>query len=529
MSLLMDALKKAEQDKKKAAEDLQANRAAGGEAEPTAEQHPSEAAGADRVTAAGAGTHDEPSLDPVAGAGAEPAGDTSQGERIPAGEASDLTLAGDLIDLSLDGSLPLSGSSPSISGSVPPPDKETTLPSKRAINASLKDYFDSSQSLDRSRSEPGLSTSGSFGTGDTIARVSADTVFTATQRTRITSRVGLGLVVILVLSASLGALWFWGQIEQGSAGTDDNTFNPSQTAMSASGPERQAPPAAVVSTPTGVSDSSTPPISATPTAEASSGLAEPGQERDLRPEATPAGSKAPLAPSPTALQQPAPPPIRAGLPASVVGMVAEPSAIKITKSRRGDLVDPDITDAYRAYQRGDYRRAEHIYRTVLSRHPEQRDALLGMAAVAARHGQTERAQRYYGRLLQINPRDSVAHAALSGLQGAAANELSESKLKLLLDETPQAGQIHFSLGNLYARQGRWAEAQEAYFKAFGTESRNPDYVFNLAVSLDRMGQAKTAVGYYRQALVLADRRSVNFNTSQLLSRIRTLSHSPSSE
>jgi Flp pilus assembly protein TadD len=78
-------------------------------------------------------------------------------------------------------------------------------------------------------------------------------------------------------------------------------------------------------------------------------------------------------------------------------------------------------------------------------------------------------------------------------------------------------------------QGRWAEAQEAYFKALGTESRDPDYVFNLAVSLDRMGQAKTAVGYYRQALVLADRRSVNFNTSQVLSRIQTLSHLPSSD
>jgi len=498
MSLLMDALKKAEQDKKKAAEDLQANLAAGGDA------------------AAGAGT--DASLSLESPAGAEPVGDTSQSERIPAGEAPDLTLAGDPMDLSLDSSLRLSGSSPSISGGVPPPayDKEATLPSQRAINASLKDYFDSSQSLNRSRPESGLSTSGSFRTGDTIARVSADTVFTATRRTPITSRVGLGLGVILVLSAALGALWFWGEIEQGSAGPDGNTFTPPQTAMSTSGPERQAPPGAPVSTPTGVSDSAnaTPPISATPIAEPSGGLAEPAQERDPRPQEAPAGSQESLARSATVPpQQPEAPPIRAGLPASVAGMVAEPSAIKITRSRHRDLVDPDITGAYRAYQGGDYRRAERLYRTVLSRHPEQRDALLGMAAVAARHGQTEQAQRYYGRLLQINPRDGAAHAALSGLQGAAGRDLSESKLKLLLDETPQAGQIHFSLGNLYARQGRWAEAQEAYFKAFGAESRNPDYVFNLAVSLDRMGQAKPAVDYYRQALVLADSRSVNPNVA----------------
>ncbi len=201
MSLLMDALKKAEQDKKKAAEDLHANLAAGG--------------------VAGGGTHDESGLE-FAETGAEASGNTSQSERIPEGEAPDLTLAGAPMDVSLNSSLPLSGSSPSISGGVPPPayDKEATLPSKRAIHASLKDYFDSSQSLDRSRPEPGLSTSGSFRTGDTIARVSADTVFTATRRTPISRTVGLGLGVILVLSAALGALWFWGQMEQGGAGPD---------------------------------------------------------------------------------------------------------------------------------------------------------------------------------------------------------------------------------------------------------------------------------------------------------------------
>ena len=151
MSLLMDALKKAEQDKKKAAEDLQANLVASG--------------------VAGGRTHDESGLE-FAETGAEAPGDPSQGERIPAGEAPDLTLAVDPMDVSLDSSLRLPGSSPSISGGVPPPahDKEATLPSQRAINASLKDYFDSSQSLDRSRPEPGLSTSGSFRTGDTIAR-----------------------------------------------------------------------------------------------------------------------------------------------------------------------------------------------------------------------------------------------------------------------------------------------------------------------------------------------------------------------
>jgi Flp pilus assembly protein TadD len=48
-------------------------------------------------------------------------------------------------------------------------------------------------------------------------------------------------------------------------------------------------------------------------------------------------------------------------------------------------------------------------------------------------------------------------------------------------------------------------------------------VFNLAVSLDQLGQIETALNYYRKAMALADRQPVNFNTSAILARIRSLS------
>jgi Flp pilus assembly protein TadD len=204
-------------------------------------------------------------------------------------------------------------------------------------------------------------------------------------------------------------------------------------------------------------------------------------------------------------------------------MRVEPSAIKITKSVAEDLINPTITHAYQAFRTGNYSQAEASYQSVLYRHPDNRDALLGVAAMAVRRGRIQEAQRYYRRLLNLNPRDSVAMAALFNLQRTTPGEISESQIKLLLDREPNAPHLHFSLGNLYARQARWAEAEQSYFQAYSHDSRNPNYAFNLAVSLDQLGQTETALNYYRKALVLADRQPVNLNTSAILARIQSLS------
>jgi tetratricopeptide (TPR) repeat protein len=131
--------------------------------------------------------------------------------------------------------------------------------------------------------------------------------------------------------------------------------------------------------------------------------------------------------------------------------------------------------------------------------------LLGLAAVAIHQGRMPEAYGYYRRLIELDPRDSVALAGIASLTGSGGREANESRLKLLLDQSPGAGHLHFTLGNLYAKQGRWTEAQAAYFKAYTSDSENPDYAFNLAVSLDQIGQERAALGYYRRAVDAAAR------------------------
>jgi Flp pilus assembly protein TadD len=197
------------------------------------------------------------------------------------------------------------------------------------------------------------------------------------------------------------------------------------------------------------------------------------------------------------------------------------SAVAIQRNLEADGVMPALIEAWQAYQRGDYVAAAQGYRQVLTKDPNNRDALLGMAATAQQQGMDEAAQRYYRQLLVLDPRDPAAHAALQAYSVEdTAN--SESRLKQLLAEQPRSGALHFALGNLYADQSNWADAQQQYFDAYALEPTNAQYAYNLAVSLDHLGQGKLAAQHYRQALQLDASGNSGFNHAQAEQRLNEL-------
>ena len=176
--------------------------------------------------------------------------------------------------------------------------------------------------------------------------------------------------------------------------------------------------------------------------------------------------------------------------------------------------------AYQAFQVGSYEEARQLYREVLARDPRNRDALLGLGAVATALGERDQAQAVYRRVLMQNPQDRVATAAVSNLGvGPGAAPQNETRIRQALAQDPNAPYLQFALGNQYAAQRRWSEAQQAYFSAYRLDSRNADYAFNLAVSLDRLGKSRQALEYYRRALDLAERQSAAFSASAVRDRI----------
>ena len=195
--------------------------------------------------------------------------------------------------------------------------------------------------------------------------------------------------------------------------------------------------------------------------------------------------------------------------------------ITIRKRIRGDHVATALERAYSALLAGDGESAAEAYRAVLGHEPDNRDARLGLAAAAARAGRWDAAARHYTRILATHPGDTVARAALIAIHEEDPVR-GESRLKALLRSEPEGAHLHFDLGNLYAAQSRWPEAQQSYFTAYRLDRGNADYAYNLAVSLDHLAQPASALGLYREAVDLSRSRPGGFETVAAQQRIADL-------
>jgi Flp pilus assembly protein TadD len=186
-------------------------------------------------------------------------------------------------------------------------------------------------------------------------------------------------------------------------------------------------------------------------------------------------------------------------------------------------VDPTLMQAYEALQQGNLALARNLYQQVLQAEPRSIDALLGLGAIAWKEGRIEEAGQRYQRVLELEPRNPYAQAGLIAIIGGADPQASESRLKQLIAREPSAF-LYFTLGNLYADQGQWPGAQQAYFQAYQLQPDNPDYAFNLAVGLDHIGQIRPALDYYRKALDLSFRKGrANFDQNLVIQRVGQLS------
>ena len=203
-------------------------------------------------------------------------------------------------------------------------------------------------------------------------------------------------------------------------------------------------------------------------------------------------------------------------------------------------VDPTLLAAYQAYSRGDDAAAQKQYRQVLQSDIRNVDALLGMAAIAVRQSRYADANGWYQKVLEIEPRNSTALSAIANSQistesaasATADNAGTESRIKSMLAQQPEAANLHAALGNLYAAQNQWPMAQMAYFNASRYAPNSADYAFNLAISLDQLGKPDLALAQYQRALGLLNNSgdalngtgASNLDKAQLEARIQALQH-----
>jgi tetratricopeptide (TPR) repeat protein len=197
-------------------------------------------------------------------------------------------------------------------------------------------------------------------------------------------------------------------------------------------------------------------------------------------------------------------------------------AFSVQRAEKRDPVSEALERGWQAYQNRDYTLSKREYKKVLDTEPNNHDALLGIAAVSLQQEEMETAREIYIKLLERDPRDPHAHAGLANIAQTSGANLSESKLKQLIEYRPDDAHLQFALGNVYVRNKRWPEAQQAFFNAWKADSSNADYAYNLAVSLDQLGKHSEAKSYYEDSLKLAAGKNISFSPDAVKNRLAYL-------
>lgn len=196
----------------------------------------------------------------------------------------------------------------------------------------------------------------------------------------------------------------------------------------------------------------------------------------------------------------------------------------IQKTNKKDPVGERLNDAWLAYENGRYAEAKSIYNDALLIETNNRDALLGLGAIAIIEKDSATARKVYLTLLKQDPRDPIASAALASLKGDKTTiESDETYLLSMLEKTPDAPQLNFALGNNYAQQNKWKHAQQSYFKAWQADNDNADYIYNLAISMDQLNKHQQAIQFYRDSLLKSRNKRVIFSRAEVEKRIVELS------
>jgi len=197
----------------------------------------------------------------------------------------------------------------------------------------------------------------------------------------------------------------------------------------------------------------------------------------------------------------------------------------VQHAEKRDPLSEALERGWMAYQNKDYLSSKVEYKKVLDSEPNNHDALLGMAAVFLKQEEVEAARDIYIKLLELDPRDPHAHAGLANIAQISGADLSETKLKQLIEYRPDDAHLQFALGNVYVQKKRWPEAQAAFFNAWKADSSNADYAYNLAVSLDQLGKHREAKNYYEDSLKLADGKNISFSPDAVKNRLAFLGSS----
>jgi tetratricopeptide (TPR) repeat protein len=216
-------------------------------------------------------------------------------------------------------------------------------------------------------------------------------------------------------------------------------------------------------------------------------------------------------------------------PAPTSAVTRQVTDITIRRTSIDPFTMMQLEQATQLIRARQFAQAVPLLDSILARQPDNLQALLLAGSSYLNLDDRPTAAALFGRILSINPAHVEARAAyMQALPGrSTADQILE--LNRLRQSAPDNARLAFDLGLLHASAQQWHQAAQAFNDALRVAQQNaagshinPDYAFNLAVALDRIGNKDLAARHYRDALVHAQFHPPGFDTELVRARIQSI-------
>lgn len=190
----------------------------------------------------------------------------------------------------------------------------------------------------------------------------------------------------------------------------------------------------------------------------------------------------------------------AGLIPKVDVRAHEEMGLKIEVRQPDANIQSYLEEGYENLLAGRTAIAAGYYEEAVKVEPNNETALFGLATTYQRMGQMDAAREAYSKLFALNPTHREGLNNFMALISQEAPEEAITELEKLETENPDFSPIPAQLGVVYNKIGNPEMAARKLARALNLSRDNVSYKYNLAITLDRLGQVEQASTLYLELI-----------------------------
>ena len=179
-----------------------------------------------------------------------------------------------------------------------------------------------------------------------------------------------------------------------------------------------------------------------------------------------------------------------------------------------------IRDSIKAHQQGSLKKADILYRKLLSRQPRHAEAMHMRGVLAFQQSNYDYASQLLADAQKLDKNNPWVRYHRGDLYRTIGQfDTAERLFEQALELGAKTGDVYFMLGNTQFELGHFSAALDNYLKAVDITPNDPDYRLNLANCYERLESPDKAVEHLKVAAsVSSDKQLIELQLIELLAQ-----------